>query len=122
MGSVDLNETRYVAVVPNATQVSNVSLDEYMMWMRGPKRMSYEVLLPITIVYVIIFVAGVVGNISTVVVISKIPRMHTATNFYLISLAISDLVTLLLGKLLFDFQIIHYTESFKRNSALSNRK
>ena len=52
----------------------------------------------LTIVYCVIFTTGVVGNVCTGVVVWKRAYMHTPTNLYLCSLAISDLLTLLLGK------------------------
>ena len=48
--------------------------------------------------YGLIFLTGVVGNVSTCIVIIKNNYMHTATNYYLFSLAISDVLTLILGK------------------------
>lgn len=63
----------------------------------GPKRDSLYIIIPITIIYVIIFFTGLVGNISTCVVISRNKSMHTATNYYLFSLAISDLLLLVSG-------------------------
>jgi neuromedin U receptor 1 len=56
------------------------------------------VLLPMTVIYVILFITGVVGNIAVCLVIIRNRSMHTATNYYLFSLAISDLIILLLGK------------------------
>ncbi|XP_064477286.1 pyrokinin-1 receptor-like [Ornithodoros turicata] len=50
-----------------------------------------------TIVYALILVTGVTGNVCTCIVIARNRYMHTATNFYLFSLAISDLLLLLLG-------------------------
>ncbi|XP_054088296.1 pyrokinin-1 receptor-like, partial [Zeugodacus cucurbitae] len=46
---------------------------------------------------VLIFVAGVLGNLITCIVISRNKFMHTATNFYLFNLAVSDLTLLLSG-------------------------
>ncbi|KAF5292028.1 hypothetical protein FQR65_LT11351 [Abscondita terminalis] len=63
----------------------------------GPKRDSLCVVIPITVIYAIIFFTGLVGNISTCVVISRNKSMHTATNYYLFSLAISDLLLLVCG-------------------------
>ncbi|XP_055615097.1 neuromedin-U receptor 1-like [Toxorhynchites rutilus septentrionalis] len=63
----------------------------------GPKRDPLYVVIPITIVYVLIFLTGVVGNISTCIVIAKNKSMHTATNYYLFSLAISDFLLLVSG-------------------------
>ncbi|KAE8746202.1 hypothetical protein FOCC_FOCC007074, partial [Frankliniella occidentalis] len=55
------------------------------------------VVVPVTVLYVLIFVTGVAGNIVTVVVISRCRCMHTPTNYYLMSLAVSDLLLLLSG-------------------------
>ena len=55
-------------------------------------------LLPLTFVYVMVFITGVVGNVAVCLVIVKNKSMHTATNYYLFSLAISDLMILVLGK------------------------
>ncbi|XP_072938880.1 pyrokinin-1 receptor-like [Epargyreus clarus] len=58
---------------------------------------SLDLIVPLTITYAIIIITGVLGNISTCVVISRNRSMHTATNFYLFSLAISDLLLLICG-------------------------
>lgn len=63
----------------------------------GPKRDPLYVVIPITFIYMVIFVTGVVGNICTCIVISKNKSMHTATNYYLFSLAISDFLLLISG-------------------------
>ncbi|XP_067000362.2 neuropeptides capa receptor [Anabrus simplex] len=75
----------------------NTSLETYLLMMRGPKHLPMQVVLPITIVYALIFVTGIVGNIAVCAVIVRTSDMHTATNYYLFSLAISDLALLLLG-------------------------
>jgi hypothetical protein len=54
----------------------------------------------LTVIYVIIFITGVLGNVVTCIVISKNRSMHTAVNYYLFSLAISDLLLLISGKFL----------------------
>lgn len=75
------------------------STDAYVdiVLLYGPKRDPLYVVIPITFVYMLIFVTGVVGNISTCIVISKNKSMHTATNYYLFSLAISDFLLLVSG-------------------------
>lgn len=55
-------------------------------------------LFQLTTVYVIIFLTGVIGNVIVCVVIVRHSTMHTATNYYLFSLAISDLMFLLMGE------------------------
>lgn len=63
----------------------------------GPKRDPLYIAIPITVLYGLIFITGVIGNISTCIVISKNKSMHTATNYYLFSLAISDFILLVSG-------------------------
>lgn len=61
------------------------------------RRDSLYVVLPITVIYAVIFFTGVIGNVSTCVVIARNKSMHTATNYYLFSLAVSDLLLLVSG-------------------------
>lgn len=63
----------------------------------GPQRDSLYVVIPITVIYAIIFLTGVIGNVSTCIVIARNKSMHTATNYYLFSLAVSDLLLLVTG-------------------------
>lgn len=61
------------------------------------RRDSLYIVLPITVLYAVIFFTGLIGNISTCVVIARNKSMHTATNYYLFSLAVSDLLLLVSG-------------------------
>ena len=72
-----------------ATLVSELGL--------GPVRDPLYTAIPMTLLYVLILVTGVIGNLVTCVVIARNRYMHTATNYYLFSLAISDLLLLILG-------------------------
>lgn len=62
------------------------------------QRSSMPLLATLTICYTLIFIAGVLGNLITCIVISRNKIMHTATNFYLFNLAVSDLILLLSGE------------------------
>ncbi|XP_068632489.1 pyrokinin-1 receptor-like [Battus philenor] len=80
----------------NVSQVANLgSVDPTLVF--GPQRDSLYIVLPITITYTIIFITGVIGNILTCTVIVRNKSLRTATNYYLISLAISDLLLLISG-------------------------
>ena len=57
-----------------------------------------HILYPVTIIYILMFIMGVIGNVAVCLVIVHNKSMHTATNYYLFSLAISDLIILILGK------------------------
>ncbi|XP_030429648.1 neuromedin-U receptor 2 [Gopherus evgoodei] len=71
------------------------STEDYLAFLCGPKRS--HLFLPMTLVYVLIFVVGVMGNLLVCLVILKHRNMKTPTNYYLFSLAISDLLVLLFG-------------------------
>ena len=55
-------------------------------------------LVLVTIFYVVVFLCGVVGNLLVCVVIARSKCLHSAMNYYLISLALADLILLILGK------------------------
>jgi hypothetical protein len=76
----------------------NMSIEEFLIKNRGLKTLSYSVVIPITILYALIFLTGMVGNVAVCTVIARNSSMHTATNYYLFSLALSDLTILLLGE------------------------
>ncbi|XP_015336509.2 neuromedin-U receptor 1 [Marmota marmota marmota] len=61
----------------------------------GPQQT--ELFAPICATYLLIFVVGTMGNGLTCLVILRHKAMRTPTNFYLFSLAVSDLLTLLVG-------------------------
>ncbi|XP_023255616.1 neuromedin-U receptor 1-like [Seriola lalandi dorsalis] len=69
--------------------------DKYLEIHLGPPRSP--VFFPVCLVYLIIFLVGVVGNVLTCTVIARNKVMWTPTNYYLFSLAVSDLLVLLLG-------------------------
>ena len=50
------------------------------------------------LVNAVMFITGIFGNLSVCCVILRIPSMRSATNYYLFSLAVADLLILLLGK------------------------
>ena len=80
--------------ISNATSEDVLAQIE-LIW--GKQRETLYKVVPFTIIYVAIFVVGVVGNVCTCIVISRNRYMHTTTNYYLFNLAVSDflLVSLL---------------------------
>ncbi|XP_033166376.1 pyrokinin-1 receptor isoform X2 [Drosophila mauritiana] len=87
--------------------VLNISADNLTSLLQG---LEPEELLPtvtpmtplsllatLSVGYALIFIAGVLGNLITCIVISRNNFMHTATNFYLFNLAISDMILLCSG-------------------------
>ncbi|XP_040916876.1 growth hormone secretagogue receptor a [Toxotes jaculatrix] len=56
---------------------------------------SIPLLTAITIACTVLFLVGVVGNVMTILVVSKYRDMRTTTNLYLCSMAVSDLLIFL---------------------------
>ena len=52
-----------------------------------------------TIFYVIVFISGLLGNLSVILVIIKSSGLHCAMNYYLLSLAMADILIIILGNL-----------------------
>ncbi|XP_032663554.1 neuropeptides capa receptor-like [Odontomachus brunneus] len=77
--------------------LTNLTEAEYLDRVLGPKHLPMKMVIPLTIVYVAVFVTGIFGNVTTCIVIIRNASMQTATNYYLFSLAISDLTLLILG-------------------------
>ena len=69
--------------------------------MMGPSRAPVDLLVPISYFYVLLIISGLIGNAITCVyvVILCNASMHTATNCYLFSMAVSDFIFILLGGL-----------------------
>lgn len=84
--------------VSNSTECQNLSVAVCQL---GPPRDPLSTVIPMTLVYSVILTTGVTGNICTCIVIYRNRYMHTATNYYLFSLAVSDLLLLVLGEYAF---------------------
>ena len=70
---------------------------ELLESMFGPQRKSLTFVICMSIVYIVILVCGFIGNLSTCYVIISNSCMHTTTNYYLFSLAVSDVLSLVSG-------------------------
>ncbi|XP_062401002.1 neuromedin-U receptor 2 [Sardina pilchardus] len=79
----------------NSTLDSPRYLEEIMFHFLGPRRSPC--FLPVALTYLLIFIVGVGGNLLTCTVIAKHRKMRTPTNMYLFSLAVSDLLVLVIG-------------------------
>ncbi|XP_060007222.1 neuromedin-U receptor 1 [Lagenorhynchus albirostris] len=83
------------ALGPFDPQDLNLTDEELRLKYLGPQQT--ELFVPICVTYLLIFVVGTVGNALTCMVILRHRAMRTPTNYYLFSLAVSDLLVLLLG-------------------------
>ncbi|XP_076287848.1 pyrokinin-1 receptor [Lasioglossum baleicum] len=97
--SVQYDPTREDLLIPGARFENHTSpIVEFLQQEdSSTRRDPLYIVLPITVIYAVIFFTGLIGNVSTCVVIARNKSMHTATNYYLFSLAVSDLLLLLSG-------------------------
>ncbi|PAV69386.1 hypothetical protein WR25_14923 isoform A [Diploscapter pachys] len=100
MGGPNSDECRTVYPMSNLT--------DYVESILGDRCQSDMIVIPTLIIYSTIFVLGLVGNICTCVVILSNKAMHNPTNFYLFSLAISDILVLVLGLPMELYQALDY--------------
>lgn len=75
----------------------NCTKDAFVEHERGLQMQQFWDAIPITLLYTITFLAGIVGNLIICIVIIRHPSMQTATNYYLFNLAVSDMIYLLFG-------------------------
>lgn len=73
---------------------ANMTDDEYLLLKMGPRRKDMLSVVCLLVIYSFIFVTGIVGNVCTAIVIVRNRYMQTTTDYYLCSLAISDILIL----------------------------
>lgn len=72
-------------------------INSYVESVLGPRCPDPSVSKVTVIIYAVILVLGLAGNSLTCLVIARDKHMRTVTNYYLFSLAVSDLLSLMLG-------------------------
>ena len=82
--------------------------------MLGDSHVSFEYIVLLSIIYSIFLIVGVFGNLSTCMVIISKEYMRTATNIYLLNLAIADIATLVISKYL-KFGMFYSISQTKKN-------
>ena len=81
----------------------NLTEDQFIRASLGNSHLPWRSLIPMTAVYTIFVIFGILGNVATCLVIIKNEYMKTATNIYLLNLALTDIATLLIGNLLITY-------------------
>lgn len=76
----------------------NITLQNMLLETRGHKHLPHGVVMSITVILALIFLSGVVGNVAVCRLAIRKLVLHTATDYYLFSQAISHLMLLLVGK------------------------
>jgi neuromedin U receptor 1 len=70
---------------------------QYLESLMGQRYKSIEFVVFMGTIYSLILLCGIVGNLSTCFVVITNNCLHTTTNYYLFSLAVSDVLLLLSG-------------------------
>ncbi|XP_028925370.1 neuromedin-U receptor 1 [Ornithorhynchus anatinus] len=73
----------------------NLTVEDLRVKYLGPRQSNF--FTPVCVAYLLIFAVGATGNTLTCAVILRHKTMRSPTNYYLFSLAVSDLLVLLLG-------------------------
>ena len=76
----------------------NLTEEQFIRASLGNSHLPWSSLIPMTTVYTIFVILGILGNLATCLVIIKNEYMKTATNIYLLNLAVTDIATLSIGK------------------------
>ena len=83
----------------NTSSESTFAEKQYLESYMGQQRIwGLPLTITITIIYCGVFFSGGIGNICTCIVVIRNRYMHTATNYYLLNLAVSDTFLLMLGE------------------------
>ncbi|XP_013786452.1 neuropeptides capa receptor-like isoform X1 [Limulus polyphemus] len=85
----------YTASLTTLEPLVTTDVETFIIQRLGPKRLPLNWLIPLTSVYWVIFLTGIIGNACTCLVISRNQYMQTATNCYLFNLAVADMLTLI---------------------------
>ncbi|XP_039285115.1 neuropeptide SIFamide receptor [Nilaparvata lugens] len=81
-----LNVTRRLRMDPAASNMSEP------FWHDALYRHSLGMSVVFCAAYLIVFVVGLVGNVFVIAVVYRSPRMRTVTNFFIVNLAIADIL------------------------------
>ena len=73
--------------------------DEYLIGKLGPRQANFSMSVGLTSLYSLLFLVGFFGNFLTALIILFNSYMRVSPNFFLLSLAIADMITLSGGNL-----------------------
>ncbi|XP_040569315.1 neuropeptides capa receptor [Lepeophtheirus salmonis] len=94
-----LNISLLVLTCEDYITLSEDDFDEeiFLKLCLGDKRQPLEYLIPFTLLYICMFITGILGNILVIYVIFYHKNLRSPTNAFLVSLAVSDISLLFVG-------------------------
>lgn len=85
-----------MALAVSIMDISNGSADDELGGRHTDLRHPIYLTVIFCVAYVSVFLVGFAGNMLTVAVVYKLPRMRTVTNFFIASLAVADILVLVI--------------------------
>lgn len=73
----------------NRSDLNFIERDEFLFRHSGPMTAVY------CVAYLIVFTLGLVGNSFVIAVVYRSPRMRTVTNFFIVNLAVADILVII---------------------------
>ncbi len=95
--TLSFNQTTIETNTNNNNNSNTLTRQEFLAQNLGERKHKTSFVIAMSTVYILILICGLFGNISTCCVIIFNSCMHTTTNYYLFSLAVSDVLSLLIG-------------------------
>nr|XP_006813499.1 PREDICTED: neuropeptides capa receptor-like [Saccoglossus kowalevskii] len=93
-GHVTSSYPRLVVTLILTSMSSNSSMNSTSNY--GPSHYEYYIIIPFLTIIIGLSIVGLLGNLFTIIVIVHNKNMRTTTNYYLLSLAVSDFLVFLL--------------------------
>ncbi|XP_050312287.1 neuropeptide SIFamide receptor-like [Anthonomus grandis grandis] len=95
----DLHKTAIIEIKTyGATVLMNASINATTDTSNFPPELFYRHTISMTAVYcvayLIVFAVGLVGNCFVIAVVFRSPRMRTVTNFFIVNLAVADILVI----------------------------
>jgi hypothetical protein len=90
-------ETISTSITFNSNITINATDEEILERHLGPRKKGLSFTIIMSLIYILIFICGLFGNICICCVIITNACMHNTTNYYLFSLAVSDVLLVVFG-------------------------
>lgn len=74
----------------NNENVNSTNFEEYELYYRHSATMT----IVYCIAYFIVFIVGLIGNSFVIAVVFRAPRMRTVTNYFIVNLALADILVI----------------------------
>ena len=78
----------------NFSETAKITMEELVLAAATPLRHPIWTVVLLVAAYMAVLIVGLVGNIFVVAIVLKTPKMRTVTNYFILNLAIADLLVL----------------------------